>query len=649
MTSLRPAPAILALLFAVLPALAGQVTEMGPRRGRPVATVEDPSQARVIVRYRSGSPLMQSPLVRGGSARVLPQHAAAFGQRLGYALRDGRVLGERTQAMRGEGLASSALAGKLRQQADVEWAVVDERRTIMAAPPNDPLYGPNQTSTTPAVGQWYLRAPDATAVAAINAPAAWDITKGSAGVTVAVLDTGVRFEHPDLAGKLYPGYDFVSSQGGDGDGRDADASDPGDYTAANECSRSSSATNSSWHGTQTAGIVGAATDNSIGMASVGRDVMVLPVRVIGKCGGFDSDIIAAMYWAAGLSSTPVPNPHPARVLSMSLGGSGTCAASYKQAFSDMEAAGVSVVVAAGNDEGLTVSQPANCAGAIAVAAVRHVGTKVGFSSLGPEVTISAPGGNCVNSGGQCLYALTSTTNSGATTPTTSSYLDAFNYEVGTSYSTPMVAGAIGLMLSVNPGLTPAAIRSALRASARPFPTTGALTSNAAACRAPTAAVQDECYCTTATCGAGMLDVGAAVAAVVPPASAPPQAVIAVSSATPTVGDSVALSAAGSTVGLGRSVAGYQWQITTGGSLATFSGAANGSTATLVTSGAGAVTVTLVVTDSTGATGTSSSVINVQAAVVTPVTGGGGGGGAFSVIWIALLALAVFTLRRARRG
>ncbi len=670
MSILRPAPVLLALLLGMLPAFGGSPTvERGPQRSRP-AVAEDGTQAQVIVKYRRGSALMQAPSAASAQP-TRPQHAAHLGQRLGLPMQDGRVLGERTQALRGQGLSSSALAAKLRLQDDVEWAVVDERRTISAAP-NDPLYAAN-ASTSPAVGQWYLRAPDAAVtsaakpvVSSINAEAAWAITPGSAGVTVAVLDTGVRDDHPDFTradgtSKLWPGYDFISSTStaGDGGGRDADASDPGDWTTTGQCGSGTTASNSSWHGTQTAGLVGAATDNHIGMASVGRNTMVLPVRVLGKCGGSDSDIIAAMYWAAGLAipgdTTAPVNPHPAQVISMSLGKSGSCPASYTDVFNALEAAKVTVVVAAGNSNGLAVEAPANCTHALAVAGVRHIGSKVGYSSIGPQVAIAAPAGNCVNTSGACLYPILTTTNQGTTTPSSNGYSDSSNISVGTSFSTPIVAGTVALMLAVDPTLTPAAIAAKLKSTARPFPTSGAGNDSTtglpvAACKAPSSTEQLECYCTTSTCGAGLLDAGAAVAAVVPPV-APPTATISVSNSSPTAGTVVTLSASASTANGGRAIAGYQWQISSGGAAAAFSGATNGASATLLTSAAGSVVVSLTVTDSAGATGSSSSTISVQAAqVVTPVTpgsSGGGGGGAMSPVWVALLGLAAWALRRTR--
>ena len=667
---LRPAPALLALLLGMLPAFAGTpTTERGPQRARHAATAEDSSQARVIVKYRSASVLMQALSANNTAAvGVHPQHAATLGTRLGFPMQDGRVLGARTQALRGQGLTSSALAAKLRLQDDVEWAVVDERRYISAAP-NDPLYAAN-ASISPASGQWYLRAPDAAVtsidkpvVSSINAEAAWAITSGSAGITVAVLDTGVRYDHPDFtkadgSSKLWPGFDFVSDavSAGDGGARDADATDPGDYTTTNLCGSGTAASGSSWHGTQTAGLVGAATDNNVGMASIGRNTMVLPVRVLGKCGGSDSDIIAAMYWAAGIAipgdtSAPI-NPHPAKVISMSLGKTGSCPASYTDVFTALAAAKVTVVVAAGNSNGLAVEAPANCSGALAVSGVRHIGSKVGYSSIGPQVTIAAPAGNCVNTTGACLYPILTTINKGATTPSSNGYSDSSDISVGTSFAAPIVAGTVALMLAVDSSLAPATIAAKIKATARAFPTTGSSDAAVAACRAPTAAEQLECYCTTSTCGAGLLDAGAAVASVVPAAAAPPTTAIAVSNSAPTAGTSVTLSASNATANGGRNIVGYQWQITSGGGLAALSGTTNAASATLVTSAAGSVVLSLTVTDNAGATGSASSTVNVLAAAVVPsvtptAAPASGGGGAMSWLWVAWLGVAAFALRRVR--
>ncbi len=320
----------------------------------------------------------------------------------------------------------------------------------------------------------------------------------------------------------------------DGDGRDADPSDPGDWLTLSEVRQRSSpfygcattAEDSSWHGTQTSGLIGALTNNGMGMASVGRSVRVLSVRVLGKCGGYDSDIIAGMRWAAGMSVPGVPaNTNPARVLNLSLGGSGPCSAAYRDAVAAINDLGAVVVAAAGNSTGHAVGSPANCPGVIAVAGLRHVGTKVGYSDLGSNISVSAPAGNCVNTSADdpCLYPILTTANSGLTTPVSdaaggSVYTDSFNASLGTSFSAPLVAGTAALLLSVHPSLTPGDVRTILEATARPFPTTGGDNGDGTPvpqCTLPqpigsTQIDQLQCYCTTLTCGAGMLDAGAAV-------------------------------------------------------------------------------------------------------------------------------------------
>ena len=633
----------LMLLLTLLPNAA--FSERGPPPRAAFAVVEDPNNARVIVKFRTGS-----ALARAGAAAGRAQHAGPLGGRLSLPLADGRPLGPHSQALRGKGLSSAQLAARLAAQADVEWAVVDQRRYITAVLPNDPFYGANQTNITPLAGQWYLRAPDNTTVSAINAEAAWAVTLGSPAITVAVLDTGVRFDHPDLlpaaqGGKLWPGYDFVSdlSTAADFSGRDADASDPGDWCGTIP---------SGWHGTETAGLIGAATDNGLGMAGIGRKVMVLPVRVLGKCGGYDSDIQAAMLWAAGLSSDPVANPHPAQVINLSLGSIGSCDPAYQSIFSQLAAARVTVVVAAGNEAGLAVNTPANCTGAIAVAGLRHAGTKVGYSSVGPEVAIAAPAGNCVNTaaGSACLYSLLTTRNAGTTTPSANTYSDSLTITVGTSFAAPLVAGTVALMLSVDPTLTPAQVKTALQATARSFPTTGGNDANVLACKAPSSAEQVECYCTTSTCGAGMLDAGAAVALV-----QAPTANIAMPPAGAMVGIPVTLNASASSTVAGRTISAYQWAITGGVGLASLTGATNLSTATLALIGAGVVDVSLTVTDSAGRVGAMTQSLTVAAApvVVTPpvtpavVTPASGGGGALGWGWLLGLAAAVGLLVRRR--
>lgn len=555
--------------------------------------------ARVIVQFKTAA---QAQTSSASDAATRPQRASWLGGRHGLSLRDGRVIDARRQVVMADDTDAATLAARLRLDPAIDWAEPDQLRRAAVYPataPNDPLYAPSSTK-----GQWYLRSPTATEVSSINAQAAWSTTTG-AGVVVADIDTGVLFNHPDLAGKLLSGYDFVSSTSNnrDGGGVDADAADPGDWRTANECSGSTSAASSSWHGTQTSSIIAAATNNGVGMSGVAPGAMVLPLRVLADCGGRDSDIIAAMLWAAGLPNalTSVSNPTPARVLNLSLGSlpdgtASVCPASYQSVINQLTAAGVVVVAAAGNDEGLQVETPGACPGVIAVGGLRHTGTKVGFANVGPEVALSAPAGNCVNSSGACVYTIITATNSSSQAPSASGYTYSSTSDaaVGTSFSTPMVAGAAALMLSVNSALTPAQVKSLLQSSARAFPSGLA---GVATCHAPNGVTQDECLCTTTTCGAGMLDVAAAVAAA--SASAAPTVSITSSATAYTVGSPIALDGSATTASTGRSLASHAWTITSGGGIASFSGATNTATATLNTTGTGFVAVTLTVVDNVG--------------------------------------------------
>jgi serine protease len=511
------------------------------------AQTEAPAaSARVIVKYKVDSPLLGDPTLPDAAQRL--ERTRALAARVGLDLRAGSRVSRRAHVVFAHGMTSAELAQRLARESDVEYAVPDRRVRISTAP-NDPLYlaGPPVVAGSggPVVGQWYLRAPAGEVQSSINVEPAWDLAPPATDIVVATIDTGVRFDHRDLqraaaGGKLLPGYDMISDVdvANDGDGRDADASDPGDWLTLAEVQDVNGpfyqcdtvAEPSSWHGTQTSAMIGALTNNAVGMASVARSVRILPVRALGKCGGFDSDIIAAMRWAAGLDVPGTPaNTTPARVLNLSLGAEGACSVAYADAVAQINAAGAVVVASAGNSTGHAAGTPANCPGVIAVTGLRHAGSKVGFSDLGPAISVSAPAGNCVNvnPGEPCLYPMLTAANPGQTTPVAdaaggSIYTDSFNASVGTSFSAPMVSGAAALMLSADPTLTPVAVRSLLQASARPFPSSGLSNSDGTPlpqCVAPqpVGAMQIdqlECYCTTSTCGAGMLDAGAALTAVV---------------------------------------------------------------------------------------------------------------------------------------
>ena len=394
-----------------------------------------------------------------------------------------------------------AVARRLSTAPDIAYAEPDQMMHVMLIP-NDTQY----------LNQWHYKE-FTTEIAGLNLPPAWDITTGSTATVVAVIDTGLR-PHADIdtnildgTGRVVPGYDFIAADGGpctgsacfanDGDGRDADPSDPGDWiTVAEDASgffAGCGVSNSSWHGTHVSGTVGALSNNGVGVAGVNWATRILPVRVLGKCGGFTSDIADGMRWAAGLAVSGVPaNANPAKVLNLSLGGAGACSATFQSAVNAVVTAGSVVVVAAGNSNiDAANSQPGNCNNVLTVAALNRSGGKAYYSNFGAAVEIAAPGG--AQSFANDPNGVLSTLNTGTTTPAADSYV----YYQGTSMAAPHVAGVASLMFGVNPSLTPAQITGFLVSSARAFPTgTGS-------------------DCTTLTCGAGMVNAAAAVQAAAP--------------------------------------------------------------------------------------------------------------------------------------
>lgn len=652
----------------------------------PVLAQSADTEARVIVRFKSHADSVRAKALalratRAEALEVAQTRATALGMRTGHRLAAGLSLDERTHVITERGLSSAQLAKRLAADPEVEMVVVDQRRKALALP-NDPLFGgaavnpETVTNGLPSrvIDQWYLKAPSSTpgqVVSSINAPAAWDLTTGSSSVVVAVLDTGVRLDHPDLAGQFVAGYDVIgfgspgsqsTAIANDGGGPDADPSDPGDWVSQADINggalgsgcTSDDIANSSWHGTRVSGLIAAASNNGIGMAGVGWGLKIEPVRVLGKCGGYDSDIMAGMKWAAGISVPGLPsNPNKAKVLNLSLGGDGSCGTTgtgglYRDTISQVNAAGGVVVIAAGNSEGQAVGLPGNCPGVIAVAALRHVGTKVGFSSVGPEVTIAAPGGNCVNigAGEPCLYTMVSTTNSGTTSPVANdpAYTGS-SPSVGTSFSAPIVSGIVGLMASVRSGLTSTEATQILKLTARPFPTSGGST-GVKACMAPSSATQDECYCTTSTCGAGMADAFGAVKA----AQALAAATVTITQSPASglqAGQTLTLTAAATGLASGRTVASTAWTVTDGGGIVSgFASGANTASATVVPTAGGSFSVRADITDNLGLVYSQTATVSVAALPSSNSSGGGGGGGgAAGPAWLAGLLFAALVLKR----
>lgn len=581
------------------------------------------ADSRIVVQFRSDDG--QAVTARGRMTATQEQAAIAQAQslaaRTGLSLRGQHGIAPDTRVLRIAGDAPVAgLLAQLRAQPDVLYAEEDQRMHI-AAVPDDPLY---------ATRQWYLQPPDETMPAAIDVESAWDLTVGSASVIVAVLDTGIT-AHEDLDSKIVAGYDFIAEDApgdfttaNDGDGRDGNPADPGD-----------SATASSWHGTRVAGIIAAATGNATGIAGIAQQSRILPVRVLGVDGGYTSDIAAGMRWAAGLAVPGAPaNANPAQVLNLSLAGDGNCNSTYRSAIAAILEAGVVIVAAAGN-ETAPVSQPANCAGVLAVAGVRHIGTKVGYSSFGSQVGISAPAGNCVNiaDGETCLYPIDTAINPGGSTPSpaTNGYTTNINPDgnVGTSFAAPQVAGVAALMLAYNPGLSQDRVIERMKEAARAFPVSDG--SLPVCPMVGSGSTQGQCFCTTNTCGAGLLDAVGAVEL-----AARVQAVPVVPDSG-RAGTTIDLQGSGSLAAPGETVTGWAWE-TTCGSIADSDAA---DTTLTLPDVSGSCTVTLTVTDSAA----SSETREVEITVSPRASSGKGGGGVIAPASLALLMLLAWRFRR----
>ncbi|MGH8142482.1 MAG: S8 family serine peptidase [Steroidobacteraceae bacterium] len=629
-----------------------------------------------------------------------------------------------------------------RLQADpaVQYAEPNGYRYIADFPqdaaPNDPLFSAGSDSNGSWTGQWYLQPSSAATPAALSVTTAWKNSGlGASSIVVAVIDTGIIEGHPDFT---YPagsgdtpkldcvtgsgggsacGYDFVSCDQGnasssgsnaaqattadcsasgsaatyyfanDGHGWAADAADPGDWISSTDVGLSvfqnagcTDTAPSSWHGTKVAGVIGAVTNNGIGIAGIAPMTTILPVRALGVCTGRVADVAAAILWAAGIGVTvdagTIAASPAANIINLSLAAAAPCSQTEQDAINQAIGAGVLVIAAAGN-EGGPLDAPASCAGVLSVAGLRASGTKVPYSNVSSAdaaVSIAAPGGNCVNADAgtthtvgytvPCVYAIETTTNAGSTSPSGTpgaytyaevnqsyqSYVDSGGNTdniavVGTSFAAPMAAGVAALMLAAHPGLTPSQVIARLRSSALPFPTSSSTTSTACAV-APTTtdsngnytdtSQQVECVCTTATCGAGMLNAAAAVQA-----ASSMYVQIAASSTTGSPGKQIRLDGSGSTAAAGFSIVDWQWTATPANSDELSD--ANQPVARLVVPALRSIDVTLTITDNAGNTASAST--EIQSSL-----GAGSGVGTFDPLWLGLLGgCAGWQIQRRRRA
>nr|MCU0925535.1 S8 family peptidase [Hydrogenophaga sp.] len=381
--------------------------------------------------------------------------------------------------------------------------------------PNDPRFGDG--------AQWHLLN-SVSVPGGINAATAWDFSSGS-GVVVAVLDGGYR-PHADLATNVLPGYDFVSGEApnaattvagfpfwtaNDGDARESDAQDPGDWVTQADVTAGfcNLAEDSSWHGTHVAGIAAAVGNNASDGLGVAYGARILPVRVLGRCGGFASDILAGARWAAGLAVPGAPaNPNPAKVLNLSLGVAGqTCDPTTQSVVDEIRARNVSVVASSGNEGSTSISLPANCRGVLAVTAHTREGDSADYANVGSGVAISAPGGGrntTLPTPPTGIRGVLSTWNNGTTAPGS----DALGLLSGTSMAAPQVAGVLALLASLRPELSMADLEGIVTRSVRSFP-------------ADTYCAINPQQLPAGFCGSGMLDAQLAVAAATTFVPSPP--------------------------------------------------------------------------------------------------------------------------------
>ncbi|NDK40123.1 PKD domain-containing protein [Pseudoxanthomonas gei] len=430
---LASATAIAIASMSALPAIAaGRVDASG---------LQSPGQTgfdRFIVKYKEGSSERAST---SSLATALTSATRAIPAKSGRVLQVTQVrrLAVGADVVRADRkldrVEAESLMRQLANNPNVEYVEVDKL--------NKALFTPNDTNFSQQYGF-------GTGAGGIRATEAWDITSG-AGTVVAVLDTGIT-NHSDLAANILPGYDFIidTAVSVDGNGRDSDPSDPGDAYGGNP---------SSWHGTHVAGTIAAVTNNGKGVAGTAFSAKVVPVRVLGAGGGYDSDIADAIIWASGGTVSGVPaNANPAEVINLSLGGSGACGTTTQTAINGAVSRGTTLVIAAGNDNGnVSNASPANCNNVVAVGAVTSTGARASYSNYGTLVDVAAPGS-----------AVLSTLNAGTAGPGAESYA---SYS-GTSMATPHVAGVVALIQSVsNPAKTPAQIEALLKSSARAFPST----------------------------------------------------------------------------------------------------------------------------------------------------------------------------------
>ena len=403
------APSALAVPVAVVPG--DHVT--GPAEGTAASAI-DVVPGRFLVKLAE----------RAGSDRDAASTVAALAKETGLAL----VLERRSVGawvlVRAEASSQFSAARIIErlQQADGVVHAEPERVQRALRVPNDPLYR------------------ELWGMAAIEAPAAWDMTLGLSSQRIGVVDTGLARNHVDIANKDVAGWDFVSdaSFADDGDGRDADYSDEGGE--------------SGFHGSHVAGTIAASANDGVGVAGVNWQAGLVTARALGALGGSNVDVVEAAWWLAGglVDGVPELGADRVSVINLSLGSSGPCGTFESEAYQEIIAAGVVVVAAAGNSgNAVPVAAPADCPGVIAVGAFSEDFYLASYSNFSARLDVMAPGGDAAFFGENILSV------DGSDNTSWIAYQ-------GTSMATPHVTGVVSLMQAVNPDITPAEVREILR-------------------------------------------------------------------------------------------------------------------------------------------------------------------------------------------
>ncbi len=482
----RKAPSLRISLIAVAVAAACAAPVAMAAGAAPLQTREAPASApaaaagaRLIITYRNGSlsnalklktvnaaaarsRAMSSAAFRSGSKAPSASHMRKLAVGADLMRLDRRITARELDALVGELAADPAIAAVEVDQMMRHTGAARVRGDMVTPQltPNDQYYGQYQ---------WHLQ----NTVGGIHAPAAWDVSTG-AGVVVAVLDTGI-VEHPDMDANMLAGYDFISDALVSR--RPTNERVPGahDYGDWNDDDDACDVSTSSFHGTHVAGTIAELSNNSSGMAGVAHNAKVLPVRVLGRCGGYTSDIADAIIWAAGGNVPGVPtNANPAEIINMSLGGTGSCKSVSQAAINTAVSLGTTVVVAAGNSNGDVADfSPASCDNVISVGAARITGGRASYSNYGAAVDLAGPGGGGGVDGNPNGYVWQAN-NSSDTSPEEGG--PSYGGMAGTSMAAPHVAGVAALVQSAVVGnggdpKTPAELEAILVGSARAFPAT----------------------------------------------------------------------------------------------------------------------------------------------------------------------------------